>query len=227
MTTDKTHRSKIISRIRKCLALAESSEPNEAAAALRQAQKMMAQHNINTADVDMSAVSESQVTAGRSARVPPVWLAALAQTVEKAFGVKMLYMTQRSKASRFCFFGLGASAQVAGYAFTVLRRQCEAARSAYFANISARHSVRIARADMYATGWVAAVEEKVVEFAQAVPGVVNDYIDAQKAKPTHPIDRRKESDVAHAREGYLDGQSVRLHHGVGETQAKKLEAKKV
>ena len=226
MTTDKAHRAKILSRIRKCLALAESSNPNEAAAALRQAQKMMAQHNINTADVDMSAVSEAQVTAGRSAHVPPAWLAALAQTVEKAFGVKMLYMTQRHRASKFCFFGLGASAQVAGYAFTVLRRQCEAARAAYFASIMARHSARIARADMYATGWVAAVEEKVMAFAQKVPGVVNDYIYAQKAKPTAPIDRRKESDVAHARQGYLDGQNVRIHHGVGETLAKKLEAQK-
>lgn len=100
------------------------------------------------------------------------------------------------------------------------------ARAAYFANIRARHSVRIARADMYACGWVAAAEEKVMAFAQAVPGVVNDYIDSQKAKPTAPIDRRKDDDIAHAHAGYVDAQNVRLHHGVGETQAKKLEAPK-
>lgn len=78
-TPDKAHRAKILSRIRKCLALAQSSEPHEAAAALRQAQKLMAQHGIDAVDIELSAVVEAYVPAGRSAQVPPRWLAALAQ----------------------------------------------------------------------------------------------------------------------------------------------------
>jgi hypothetical protein len=39
-------REKLMDKIQKCLRLAKSSEPAEAAAALRQAQKMMAANNI-------------------------------------------------------------------------------------------------------------------------------------------------------------------------------------
>lgn len=227
-TPDKAHRAKILSRIRKCLALAQSSEPNEAAAALRQAQKMMIQHGIDTVDVELSAVAEAHVPAGRSAQVPPLWLAGIAQVIAEAFGVEKLYVISRARPCQFCFIGLGASAEVAGYAFTVLRRQCEAARTAYYHKLRARRSVRVRRADMYATGWIAAVDKTVRDFAQAVPGVVHDYIDKKMAKTERltPIDRCSPHDAAHATAGYKDGQNVRLHHGVGESQTQKLEAPK-
>jgi len=221
-------RAKIISRIRKCLALAASSQPHEAAAALRQAQKMMAQHRINAVDVELSAVAEAHVPAGRSAQVPPLWLAGIAQVVSEAFGVEKLYTTCRGRPSQFCFTGIGASAEVAGYAFTVLRRQCEAARTAYYTKLKSRRSKRVLQADMYATGWIAAVDRTVRDFAQAVPGVVHDYIDKKTTNRERlaPIERFCSRDAAHARVGYKDGQNVRLHHGVGEHAVKRLEESK-
>ena len=41
MTVEENRREKLISRLKKCLALSASPEPHEAAAALRQAQKLM------------------------------------------------------------------------------------------------------------------------------------------------------------------------------------------
>lgn len=52
------NQDKIISKIKKCLALAKSNNPHEAAAALRQARKMMTQYQINEADVLLSDIGE-------------------------------------------------------------------------------------------------------------------------------------------------------------------------
>ena len=44
---------KIIDKIKKCLALAKSDNPHEAATALRQAQKLMEQHNLTEQDISL------------------------------------------------------------------------------------------------------------------------------------------------------------------------------
>jgi len=53
---------KILGKIKKCLALATSSEPHEAAAAMRQAQKLMELHGIGQIDVKRSDIGEVQVS---------------------------------------------------------------------------------------------------------------------------------------------------------------------
>lgn len=57
-------RNKALDKIKKCLRLATSANPNEAAAAMRQAQALMRKHGIGQDDVSMADVMECTAVAG-------------------------------------------------------------------------------------------------------------------------------------------------------------------
>ncbi len=82
---------KVIQRIRKCLALGTSPEPHEAAAALRQARKLMDQYGISDDQVKLADVNEKSASAGRDAQTPPSWITDLARIICEAFGVARYY----------------------------------------------------------------------------------------------------------------------------------------
>ena len=65
-------RKKALEKIKKCLRLATSANPHEAAAAMRQAQALMKEHGVGQADVDMSGVEVSTAVAG-SKVTPAQW----------------------------------------------------------------------------------------------------------------------------------------------------------
>ena len=123
-------RDEALDKIKKCLALAASPEAHEAAAALRQAQKLMAQFGLTEADVTLADVAEVRQQAQNAPIVP--WEVALASLVATAFGCET-YTTQRMKLGKslqvrrlryYVFVGVGPAPEVAGYAFDVLARQC-------------------------------------------------------------------------------------------------------
>ena len=77
-----TERERVIRKIKRCLALGESSNPNEAQMAMRQAQKMMEQYQLGLADVDAESVGMEQRDTGLQ-RMPD-WLRALGLTAAQA-----------------------------------------------------------------------------------------------------------------------------------------------
>ena len=77
-------RDEALDKIKKCLALAASPEAHEAAAALRQAQKLMAQFGLTEADVTLADVAEVRQQAQNAPIVP--WEVARASLVATAFG---------------------------------------------------------------------------------------------------------------------------------------------
>ena len=56
-------RQNILERIKKFLALSQSSNPAEAAIALSRAQKLMQEHSISIEDVNLSSVTEIELLA--------------------------------------------------------------------------------------------------------------------------------------------------------------------
>ena len=121
-------RDQALQKIKKCLALAASSNPHEAAAAMRQAQKLMQEHGLDEADVNLADVAEV-VMDGRN--VPMVrWETGLAKIVADAFGclthtgvrLSLNGGATHRRVRAFTFIGVGASAEIAGYAFAVLSR---------------------------------------------------------------------------------------------------------
>lgn len=147
-------KDEILAKIKKCLALSKSSNEHEAAAALRQAKKLMEAHNISDLDVQ-AAEAEEHLAAAGATRKPTAWEAYLAGEIAAAFSCRLVFLATHGS-GKWSFIGLGASAEVAGYAFAVLFRQAKRARAAYIKERLARckRGAQVRRADLFCHGWV-------------------------------------------------------------------------
>jgi hypothetical protein len=222
---------KIMDKIRKCLALSKSTNEHEAAAALRQAKKLMEAHNISTDDVKAEEVSEARAKAG-ARRNPVAWEGNLALTVGAVFNCAVIFASGMSE-GRWTFIGVGANPEVAQYAFVVLFRQLKRARAEYIKERLNRckPAAKTCRADLFCAGWVHAVRAGAL--GQFVPENPDQAaIDAFNARH-HPALVESKTIVRGGRDcgdslvGYLRGKKARLHRGVGGAdELARLEEKK-
>lgn len=162
-----------IKKIKKCLALAGSSNPHEAAAAIRQAEALMREFSVTDQDVSLASVSESEAV-GKT--VPLVkWECMLSALVARAFGCEIFtkkhyrlrYGAPYKRERLFIFVGVGAASEVAAYAYDVLSSQCAKGRRAHIAlqPKSCKPKTKTARGDLFAEGWCAGVHDKLMAFA--------------------------------------------------------------
>lgn len=166
-------RDKALDKIRKCLALAGSSNPHAAATAMRQAQKLMAEFDITDDDVQLTDVGEDSVRASYTTLTR--WESNLALLIAEAFGCEQFTRLERWIGPRgrkiserhYCFVGVGAAPQIATYAFEVLSRQCAADRLRHIASLhkNCLPATRTARGDAFARGWVRGVSALVQKHA--------------------------------------------------------------
>lgn len=212
-----------IEKIRKCLALAKSTNEHEAAAALRQAQALMRKYGVEDGDILMAEVSEAKVKAG--ARTKPVkWESQLSTTVATAFGCRKIFV-QELKAGYWTFIGCGPAAEIATYAYAVLMRQLRKARSEYQQTHCKRlvPASRTRRADLFCEAWVAGVRRQIEAFAgtQANEEALEVYM--AKEYPDLgtlvPRDRQagkslRDGDVTARAAGWNAGRQATLNHGV-------------
>lgn len=222
-------RDEALDKIKKCLALAASPEQHEAAAALRQAQKLMAQFGLNESDVTLADVGEVRQ---KAQNVPVVrWEAALAGMVARAFGCDMytstswvLSQTRQFRRHRYyVFIGVGPAPEVAGYAFDVLARQCARDRRRHIGQQSknCKAKTKVARGDLYAEGWIAGVRDKVERFAgtERDAELIDQYMRERHPdmKSANVRDRTKGKNVSHAdwQHGVRAGRRAELNHGLG------------
>lgn len=221
-------RDTALKRIKKCLALSQSANANEAATALRQAQKLMEQFGIDDATLATSEVEQ----ASTHARFPglPAWEVALAQEIAKAFGCEVIIMRGHRLAlnpdrrhTRYEFIGVGAASEVAAYAMKVLGRQCAKDRLAHIAQQprNCKSITKTARGDAFATGWVLAVAKVLDRFngTERNQALLQAYIaqhfpSLQSIKPkTRDVGRNvRPSSYA---DGVKAGSNAELHRGVG------------
>lgn len=164
---DKDRTKAAIRKIEKLSRLSASSEPNEAAAALRQMQKLMEEYGLTQSDIELSAVGESNVTT--KAKNPANYEKSLVGIVEDAFAVKAILSKNIWLGTvNWRFIGVGMSPELAGYAFTVLRRQIQKNRANYIKTKLGRCKKKAtitARANAYCDAYVCALYEKVNAFA--------------------------------------------------------------
>lgn len=163
---------KAIAKIRKCLALAKSSNPHEAAAALRQAQALMREHGVTEEGVRLAEVKE----ASGDARMQTLtaWETMLCSDVADAFGCRVLASKRLSgqwpnrRALRtWVFIGVGASAELAQYAYDVLSRQCAKDRQGHISKQpkACKTITKTARGDAFAQAWVLGVRAQLQAYA--------------------------------------------------------------
>lgn len=211
---------KILGKIKKCLALASSDNPNEAAIAMRQANALMAAHGVSAEQITMADIGDVSTKSRTMARSKPAqWEGALASVVGRAFGCQL--MMRRSPIKRgakaplndgaFIFVGIKAQAQIASYTFDVLARKCKKARSVWIAEklsgiSQMRGGKRMATGlgDDFAMGWVSKIAVVVQDFAQpeTVENAIAKFIQARATTKDENTDltRKPKIEDEHMRE---------------------------
>ncbi|MFM2056066.1 MAG: hypothetical protein RLY71_451 [Pseudomonadota bacterium] len=229
-------RDKALAKVKKCLALSRSNQPHEAAAALRQAQKLMQEHGLSDADIELSSIGEapSQPVCGG---LIPAWKASLGRVICDAFGAEMFWNTSRKLGpsfkvltqSRVIFVAPAPWAEVASYTFDVLHRQCDRARKAHIQaqSKSCKTATKTARGDAFALGWVLGVRPLVERLtgAERQQALIEQYMQARHAgmKTFDPVRRdvgRNVKDTSY-QDGHRAGAQAQLDHAVTGTSAPK------
>lgn len=221
-------RDQALAKIKKCLALAKSQNPHESAAAMRQAQKLMAEYSLDEQDVTLAEVSESSAMA--RSNILNLWEVALSNLVATAFGCEMYCNRRRMLVGfgypsklNYVFVGVGAAAEVASYTYDVLARQCAKARLEHIRKQpgNCKQITKTARGDEFALGWVRGVERLIERFAGSEKDVLllEQYM-AEKhpeMKSAAVKDRTKGRNTSHNDriEGIQAGRGAQLNRGVG------------
>lgn len=221
----------VLEKIKKCLRLAKSANEHEAAAALRQAQKLMELYRVSDAEVLAAGVCEDAANAGASKR-PCVWETVLASTVSDAFGCHLVFTSQWGT-GYWKFIGVGANADIAKYAFAVLLRQLRSCRQIFIKSECKRLKTasKTRRADLFCDAWVRAVADK----AEAMAGqdgdraaidayLLHHYPDLKKMASRDRNEGRnlRDKDWGAVHAGAEAGRRARLNRGVGGMAEKTL-----
>lgn len=247
-TLDPKEREKLLRRLRKIMALTESSNPGEAAAALQQARTLMDKYGLDALDAEATAFEES-ATGLSGVKVLP-WEGILISIIIKALGVKA--MISRYKPMKGCrrpnasviFVGEGPRAELASYAFNVLKRNLKASIEATRVSLQLRAAPDSSPDDKlliftaeqrmaYAVNWCAAVESKVSSlYPSANSAAIDRYIeskqtpkdtDSQERERKAPRKSKRKTDVVArylAAVGAADGRKVALHQAMGAQEKK-------
>ncbi|MCQ8103276.1 DUF2786 domain-containing protein [Methylomonas sp. SURF-2] len=213
---------KIADKIAKCLALAASDNPGEAAAAKRQADALMKKYNLTSGDVAAANVHEEQIGLG-SPYKPPIYLGQLAVLIAKAFGCGSHGdLGFCNTPTQFRFYGLGIKPELAAYTFAVLNRQLAKDRKTYSATLTrCKRQTKIRRADLFCQAWVTRIARQVHEFAgsEQEQAAIEAYKEKQfgdslkKDSRRHAI-AKQNNDRRASEAGYQAAKAVSLHKPV-------------
>jgi len=214
-------RDKIIDKVKKCLALAKSSNEYEAAAALRQAQKLMQQHGITDLDVEHADIQEEGTRAGAATK-PSRWECGLSARIATTFDCTV-FLSVNYPVGEWVFVGAAPAGEIARYAFEVLFRQAKRARAHYIKTVLKRcTTTRARRADLFCEGWVMTATELVESFAgsEATKARVTAYLE-HKHKLTSFQGRNRNAGRSLSERDYGDmdagasaGKDAQLNRGV-------------
>jgi Protein of unknown function (DUF2786) len=219
-----TDQDRIMDKIQKCMALSRSSNENEAAIALRQAQKLMALHGIT--DIDVQAAQAEERKARASARNRPAgWENMLANDIAVAFGCRLIFCSEWD-GGRWSYIGCGPAPEIAEYAFTVLLRQVKRARAEHIETKLNRCKAvtKTRRADLFCEGWVRSVSSTIsalatdtqrTEAINAFIAVRYPELSTLKTQNRNQGKKLNDREIADYLAGSEQGKGVRLNHGMG------------
>ena len=110
----------IIEKIKKLLALANSSNEHEAALAASHAQRLLSEHNLAMADIEAAhRPDKADRVETAAAKSLPKWMRHLSAGVSSAFDCQAIH---HPAAGKMTFIGVGADVQIAAYTFAYLDR---------------------------------------------------------------------------------------------------------
>lgn len=208
----------ILKKIRKCLALSNSSNPHEAAVALRQANKLMSENHITSEQIEFSDISKSLNQ--RHSKKPVTYEMYLADIVSSNFSCRLLHDTGIEK-SNWIFVGVTPNPEVASYTFSVLFKKLKAARKQYIQSLhfNTKPVNKTKLANSFCEGWVFQVGN---EIRKLVPSPELELIDSYithhnpDIKTLNSTSKRivSKREIDAISEGRKAAENVTLNHGV-------------
>lgn len=204
----------VFAKIRKCLALAKSGNPNEAATALRQARALMEKYNVSECAIARSEIGESRVDSTTMSRDKPAkWEMALMSLIGRAFGCRLMlsrYEMSKGYANEgsYVFVGLKQQAEVASYAAEVLIRKCKTARQKWLTDnvggfclgVPGAKAKKTRMGDAFAEGWVSSIGRVVTDFANPpeISAAIDSHIEAKGSGNPAPCRGIAKKDIGRA-----------------------------
>jgi len=231
--SDNEQRERIIAKIKKCLALSASPEPAEAAAAMRQAQKLMEKYNIDMATVERPEIFEARVHSKMSVSTPKRWEVALVAGICRAFGCRFYFMPGNSYGlaedvyGRYCFIGTYEQTVIAEWTTKLLFQRHGKSRreyykaltdNPYFSAAATRKDIS-QRLDSFSIGWVVSVIDKVVTMAnpKAIDDAIEEKLNKTLGENSKPLKTRKQDEVSRESyyAGHAEGEKESIHRPMG------------
>lgn len=207
----------ILRRIKKCLALASSSNEHEAAAALAKAKAIMDEHCVSESDLLLADVGMERTRRPTSGTRPPQWEVVLINLIAGTFGVEAVLMGRD-----IAFVGLGAGPLVATYAFQMAKRIIARQRKDYVSQQLRRCKLatKRVRADYFCAGFVRGIEMEIIclvpearTCALAKAWIV-EHLQVQTLRGRAPQATRSSAVSDDYWRGFDEGKKVKLHHGI-------------
>jgi hypothetical protein len=202
-------RAKALDRIRKCLELSGSPEPHEAAAAMRQAQKLMKQFEISERELGLLTYGKQQVNCPiQAGKKIPLHLSKLINVIMRGIGVKALIHSEvRVSDASWCvtYYGPQARVEVAAHTHQVMYRACTRAWDAY---LTGRRGDRTS----FMIGWYLRVEEQVpnMAFDEEELAKTQELVDEDNSGTVRKSNNMKlKQGALHA--GYKEAENFKLH----------------
>lgn len=155
-------RERIIRKVHKLLALANSSNEHEAALAAAHAQRLLAEHNLTLSEMELRQDGAGE-TELKVARTVPKWLSSLFAVVARAFDCLPIVSTTPDAAHLRCI-GVGEDPQVAVCTLEFLMKELRRLATAYIRkqdipasrlSVTGRRRIR----DSYLLGGVQGVQQ--------------------------------------------------------------------
>lgn len=214
--------NKILEKIQKCLNLSKSSNPGEAANALRMAKAMMKKYGVSVAQVGLSEVKESRRKYHKN-HVNRAWESAVIDLIEKVFAVRIIInWYKKYYPAELVFYGINSQAEVAAYIYEIVMRQLMRDRREFVKTLPRRmtRTHKIEQADIYCEAWVSAVAGKVQDLYQAKDPRIDEFVQPEKMKEIEIKPRVSSSglfrDIASMQAGLEDGAEAQVFLGVND-----------
>ncbi len=218
------NRDAALRKLKACLRLSKSSNANEAALALRHAQRLMQEFSLDESDADDDAMTECMAkTRSRGGDVAEhVWQ--LAATVAKAFQCKAIQINM-TNSTGIAFFGRNVNTKIAEYSYAVLRRQLDRDIAKQI-KLVRKAKNRAARRYTYGIGWVAGVasmlDVKPINLADLL--LIETLIEKSYGSTKQiELKKHKALNVNDFHDGFTKGKTAQLNTAVEGAKQKQLE----
>jgi hypothetical protein len=221
-----------IRKVLACLHMAESSNPHEAACALRQARAMMEKYGLNNDAILAAQIHVVEAKTRHAGAVPPQSICALANLIADGFRCHIIIhrvqaFDGRGKTS-IVFHGAGADARIAAYAFDVLRRQMASDRLKHIRRVRKRAN-RERRGEEFALGWINGIYHLFPK-AELPDGRERALLASMKAHhgdcdtvSARDLTTRGRANDSDQFAGYNAGRIAKLHAGLDGEQQRQLK----